>query len=292
LRIESFETEKKYYLLYVDVIRRPTNEYLNLQWSPSRGKYAFLSFLRSGRVHSRRAIESLSEEIVEIPDVSGQIHLMLKCLLDTNNTTAINLGVALGAVPISVNNPISEFPTLDISWDEVRVSCYADTAIQLQLFAQDYEVCKPGDKNTDKGGEPVPPPPPVPPGTPIEDISQPYDEATFDDGLTSPYPGDGLLTEPLPAQREGIIYILRFTFDILDSNLNISSTNNVEYIFFGPLIEYGISNNLPSIGYGGSVGAYCSGYNEDRTVRRASNGFGTIGSTFAANLRNFSVVEA
>lgn len=195
MRLSLNDKGMKYYRLYLDVVRRPKNEFKNLNWEPPRGKYAFVSFLKQGRVLRRFALESLQEEIQFIPDAVGQAQLMLKCLLDTSNQTAVNLGLALGAVPIEVTNPIAEFGELDIGWDEARIVCYADTAVEIALYGQKYDVCEESDERPEPGGPPVPIPPPVPPGTPIEDISEPYDQET-DDGLTVPNPLDDLPDEP------------------------------------------------------------------------------------------------
>lgn len=202
LRLSPEDRGRKYYRLYLDVIRRPKNEFINLNWNPPRGKYAFVSFLKDNRVLSRFALESLNEELQFIADISGQAQLMIKCALDTNNQTAINLGLALGAPPIEVTNPIAEFAELDIGWDEARIVCYAETAIEAALWGMKYDVCEESDERPDPGGPPVIPPPPLPPGEPILDINEPYNENTSDDGNTSPHPLDDTSEPPPPVSNE------------------------------------------------------------------------------------------
>lgn len=197
LRLSPEDKGFKYYRLYLDVVRRPKNEFINLNWNPHRGKYAFVSFMKQDRVLSRFALESLSEELQFIPDVAGQMQLMAKCMVDMQNESFINLGVRLGLPPIQNDNLIKEFLSLDIGWDEARIVCYADTAVELALYGQEYDVCAEPDKRQDPGGEPIPPPPPIPPGTPIEDISEPYDDES-DDENSIPHPLDDLPEPPPP----------------------------------------------------------------------------------------------
>jgi hypothetical protein len=152
-------------------------------------------------------IESLSMEFDKqvwdgINDIAGQTLIALKCAYAGILQTFINLGVGLAGTPggiglmvVPIGNSISEYENLRLSWDEIRVQCYADTAISLRLDSLGYDICDEVD-NKDKPPPPPPPAvPPVPPGTPIE-TDFPYDEDSSDDGNTAPFPGD----EPLPLQ--------------------------------------------------------------------------------------------
>jgi hypothetical protein len=85
-----------------------------------------------------------------------------------------------------VENRIKDFKSLSLGWREVRFACVADTAIQVRIYALDYDVCDEENDDEDELPEPPPPRSRVPAGTPINDISQPYDPTTNDDGNTNP----------------------------------------------------------------------------------------------------------
>lgn len=198
LKVPSDTKKNRYTILYLDVIRRPTNRYANLNWNPPRGKYAFLTFLRNGYVIDTRSMEFDRESYDGIADISGQTLIAVKCAYDGILDTFVNLSVALGAtpggvglVPISKNNNIKDYENLLLGWDEVRVVCYADTALQARLYRTAYDVCNPDFDNQQPPPPPPPPLPPVPPGTPLANLSPPY-EGADDGGNTVPYPSDSV----------------------------------------------------------------------------------------------------
>lgn len=243
LRLSPEDKGFKYYRLYLDVIRRPRNEFKNLNWNPPRGKYAFISFMKQERVLSRFALESLNEELQFIPDVAGQIQLMAKCSIDTHNTSFINLGVSLGAMPIAVNNPLSEFLALDIGWDEARIVCYAETAIEIALWGQEYDVCKESDKRGDLGGEPIAPSPPVPSGTPIEDISEPYDDGD-DDQNTVPNPLDDIPEPPVEPPVLGSYREVTVNYTFVPPFFNGDTVNSTYLVYAPVFIVRNVGNTI------------------------------------------------
>lgn len=159
-----------------------------------------------GTVLKAIPIEFDRQSFIDIPDIAGQVLIALKCVLDANNESIVNLGLSLPRPPISVNNPITGYLNLDLMWDEVRLCCYADTAIQLTLYVSAYDACNPAYALSDSGGEPLEPPTKVPANTPIDDISEPYDAATGDDGNTSP-----LEIDVPPTEVEEGIWLLTWT---------------------------------------------------------------------------------
>lgn len=186
LKIAPEETGKRYYLVRVDLLRDTITPYRNFNWNPPRGKYAYMTFLRNSRVIDSRALEFPNTEIQLIPDICGQALIALKCHFDGVNQSFINLGTALGAIYISQANPIKDYLNLDLGWDEIRFCCYADIAIQVSLYASDYDTCNPEYALADRGGEPPEIPDVLPPNSPVDDISAPYDLSTSDDGNTAP----------------------------------------------------------------------------------------------------------
>lgn len=201
LRVPTDKKKLRHYILYSDVIRLPKNAYINKNWNPDKGKYAFITMVRNEYVIAEIPIEYKRQSIDGIADIAGQTLIAVKCAYEGTLITLSNLGLSLGAPPLSYQDLIKDYENLNLAWDEIRVSCYADTALQLRLYRRNYDTC-----NADKDKQPPPPPPPpplppVPPGTPIADISPPYDRDDSDDGNSIPFEGDDVPPPP-PAQPE------------------------------------------------------------------------------------------
>ena len=184
----------RYLNLYADVLRDPVNPYLNLNYNPPRSRYATLTFLRDGYVQFEHALEYQRQAWDFIADYTSQTLIALKCAYSGILESFANLGIALGATPVSIIDTIKDYEYLVLLFDEIRVVCYADTAIQLRLYTTANDTCDP-----DKDLPRKPPAPPAPsekvePGTPIPDISLPYEEGSNpsigDDGNTYPAPVD------------------------------------------------------------------------------------------------------
>jgi hypothetical protein len=190
LRIPPDKKKNRMAILYLDVIREPFNKYLNKNWNPSKGRYAFLTYLRNGYVIGTADMEFDRQSYEVVSDISGQTMLAVKCAFNATIASIADLATALGVNVSIAPSPIKDFENLNLLWDEVRIKCYADTAIQARLMRLEYDKCNPDD---DKQRRPPPPPPPlprVPPRTPIGSIDPPYEE----DDITDPYEGDE--TEP------------------------------------------------------------------------------------------------
>jgi len=198
LQIPTDVRKNRTYILYSDVVRLPLQQYLNKNWNPPRSRFGVLVFLRNGYVINTQSIEFQRQSYDGINDISGQTLLAVKCAYAGILQTFVNLSLALaqtpgsvGLTPIYVENTIEDYQNLRMSWNEVRLQCYADTAINLRLYALRYDVC---DDDYDADIPPSEPEPlpyePFAPGTPIEGISKPYDEVTSDDGNTVPFGED------------------------------------------------------------------------------------------------------
>ena len=200
LKVPTDVVKNRAYVLFATVVRQPRNKYLNFNWNPARSRYGNMVFLREGYVINTLPIEFSKQVFDGINDISGQTLIAVKCAYEGILQTFVNLGNGLAGTPggiglsvTPITDLIKDYENLRLAWDEVRLQCYADTAISLRLSRLQYDVCNP-DKDKDKPPPPPPPPvPPVPPGEPVE-TDKPYDEDTSDDGNTEPYPGD----EPLP----------------------------------------------------------------------------------------------
>lgn len=191
LRVPSEEKKLRYALLTLDVIRPPSNEYLNFNYAPPRSRYAFLTYMRKGYVIGSGYMEFERQAYDTIADISGQNLIAIKCAYEGILTTLFNLGNALGLPSISYTDLIADYDSLNLQWDEVRIRCYADTAIQARLYKLNYDACNP-DKDDQFAPPPLPPPlPKLPPKTPIGNIDAPYDDDPDNpDETTSPNPID------------------------------------------------------------------------------------------------------
>jgi len=203
LKVPTDVKKNRAYVLFATVIREPRNKYLSFNWNPAKSRYGNLVFLREGYVVDTLPIEFTKQVFDGINDISGQTLIALKCAYVGVLDSLVNLSLAIGGTPggigitpISYVDEIKDYENLRLAWDEVRLQCYADTAISLRLDRLKYDSCSP-DKDKDNPPPPPPPPednPPIPPGTPIVNISDPYDGT--DDGNTVPFEGDEFPTPP------------------------------------------------------------------------------------------------
>jgi len=207
LRVPATEAAYRYYSLLCDVIRQPSRTDRSFRYNPYRQRFGTLVFLRGGYVIAEQPLDYTRRRFDFVLDAAGQALIGLKC----SHSQVLSL-VGGGSPPSSV---IEDFANLNMLWDEVRLTCYLDTAFQLKLRADLYDEC--GQDYREK----APPPPPAPlsevtPGTPISDISPPYD----DDEVTSPYPGDEAPVDPpdpTPSGQRLNVVIQWFINDLADN---------------------------------------------------------------------------
>jgi hypothetical protein len=200
LRVPQQERPIRHYILYLDVIREPSQKYLNLNYNPGRSRFATCVFERNAYVQSISAMEYPKQLFENVNDITGQNLIAIKCAYQGILETFVNLALAIPVIfPTTLENSIKDYESLDLFWDAVKIVCYADTAIQARLFKLEYDRCQ---SDFDKKKRPPPPPPPlppVPPGTAIADISPPYDGDGDD---TDPHPIDDEPPSPYPAGNE------------------------------------------------------------------------------------------
>lgn len=211
LKVPPDKNKIRAYVLFGTVVRKPTQEYNNYTWNPPRSRYASISFLRQGYVLDTFPMEYERQVWDGINDVSGQTLIAVKCAYDGVLESIFKLSALIIASnpvllattePVSITDLIKDYENLRLSWDEMRVQCYADTAIEFKMSALKYDVCN-LEKDRDKPPPPPPPPvPPVPPGQPILDISPPYQPSNEpqlgDNNNTQPHPTDIVPLPPPP----------------------------------------------------------------------------------------------
>lgn len=199
--------------LRTNVLRLPISQFLDNDYNPQKSFFATMTFIREEDVVDTKRIEFINQAWDFYPPYDGQLQIAVKCAYQGILDTFINLGIAAGYPPYVVDNSIEAYTELTSIWDEIRVVCYSSAAVELNLYAEDYDVCNVSVKRPSPPPEkpPTPPPPPLPPtitppetepnnvpyAPPIGDISPPY-EGEDDGGNTVPYTNDENPTPPPP----------------------------------------------------------------------------------------------
>lgn len=181
LRVPPTEAAMRYVSLLLDVIREPSFADYSKRYNPNRQRYATCVFLRKGYVVDEQPLDYAKRRFDYVIDPTGQLLVALKC---ANKQIQGKLGGA--------SSNIASFSNLNLLWDEVRIVCHLDTAVQARLRMDILDDC--GDDYSEKSPPPPPAPlPKVPKGTSIGDISPPYED---DDDVTSKDPLDSYVPPP------------------------------------------------------------------------------------------------
>jgi len=232
---ELADKQYRHYLLYIDVIRKPRNEYLNFSYNPPQSFYANVLFRKDGYVLETRQIKYPAECWSFQPYTSGQTLLAVKCAYDGILQSFANLAVGLGLTVISVTDLIKDYTSIPLQFDEFAVSCYSTGAIRFRLFGIKYDVCDP---EKDKV-QPPPTPPPAEPGViPVDEpiaVSPPYD-GDNDGGDTIPSEGD--TASDYPFGDACVVYVISFTVTITQDNTQQTGTARV----FGEILDVYLQN--------------------------------------------------
>lgn len=182
--------DEKYrdFIIYAQVIRKPTSEFLNLDWFPPKGLYGRIVVRYQEYVMDAFLMEFEQYMYRSTSDISAQNLLAINCAYAGILQSFFNLANCISeCVPIDITNNVELMQSLQLVPDEFIVSCQTNSAMVLQLYALEYTQC--GDESL----QPPPPPPPPPefdqspPGVRIADISPPYDGG---DTVTRPDPLD------------------------------------------------------------------------------------------------------
>lgn len=151
--------------LYLDVVRQPSNLYVNRNWAPDKTLYAQITTMAKDKYVSRQfSMEYESQVFTLYRYQDNQIFLAQVCALEAILVSIVNLSVAIpDTFPINYTNPLEDFTYPAIDFDRCVIKCYADTALNITLVGVPLEQCKETD------GTPQPPPPP---GTEDEEFDQ------------------------------------------------------------------------------------------------------------------------
>lgn len=183
LRIPKDEKYRDF-VIYAQVIRKPTSEFLNLDWFPPKGLYGRITLRYQEYVVDSFLMEFENFAHRLTSDISAQNLIAINCAYAGVLQSIFNLADCISeCVPFNITNNVELMQSLQLTPDEFIVSCQTNSAIALQLYALEYVQC--GDESL----QPPPPPPPPPnfeqrpSGERIADISPPYDDS---DDVTDP----------------------------------------------------------------------------------------------------------
>lgn len=254
-------------LMYVDVIRRPTNQYVNLNYVPQRSQYAEISFMVGNYVVSAVSVQ-FPRQVFEIGIYqSSQNLLSMICMYEGILDSFLELATCISeCIPISKTNLIREHPVYVGNITGARIKCYADTAIRVVYSTNDLQRCNPEDGDV----PPLPPAfppiePPVPPGTPLPEtpyeISPPYPGRPEN---TAPFPGDEAPSTPDPEEDDvDPPFGTECARVTVSTNVYLPNSDGGEDVFptatiyFAPITGYGYQ---PGANPGSRTwGVYCRG---------------------------------
>src|SRR5512147_114060 len=199
LKVPPTALKYRYYTMFVDLLRRPRNQYASLEWNPTRSLYARMTFRRDEYVVFEDTVNYEKQQFTYVNDSSGQTLIAVQCAYQGILQSFVNLVGGLAGTPggigifvTSVENQIEDYKGLALGWDEVLFNCYSNTGLLVRFYGTNYDKCDPEKNDQDDPPPPPPPPPPRDPDEPIDDLSPPYDPDTMDDGNTDPYPDDSI----------------------------------------------------------------------------------------------------
>ena len=180
--------------IYTQVVRPPQNEYLNRKVAPNRGFYGYLNFLKDDYVIKSYEVQYPLQRFDWYNDVTGVIQTMLPCINQEILQSIANLGLALGQIPVSIQNETQTWLIPHFTPDLLQFSFYSSTAMQISVKALKYDDCE--ELPDEPPREPPPPPPPrdrVPRDDPQE-VDERYPEDDGDEYQRFP------LDEPPPPE--------------------------------------------------------------------------------------------
>lgn len=186
LSFPESSTNSRFRYCLVDVVRKPTNEYTNRSYPIPKSRYGNILLLQQDYVLGEIPIEYPNMYISGVADITGQNLIAIKCAYEGILESIANLARALNLTVTSVVDLIKEYESLNLLWDELQFSCFADTLIKVSLYSVDYEACDTDSIRQRRFPRFPRKPDPVPPGTPSY-VDAPLD----DDNFTEPFPGDG-----------------------------------------------------------------------------------------------------
>ena len=190
--LEEFEETRELWL-YLDIIRQPTNKFVNKNYFPERSEYAKILFLYNNYVIREETMRYERQAFKLFDEQPSQNMISMICMYDGILESFLELASCINeCVPISKTNLIKLHPTRLIDIDQILIRCYSSTALQAVVSSSDYVRCQPEDGQK----EPPPPPPQPPEEVPVDEpveVSEPNENSPPEN--TQPFPDD-LVPDP------------------------------------------------------------------------------------------------
>lgn len=160
------------YVLSVEIMRDSASEYINKRHLPYRGYYGNFAISKDGFVTYFADINYPLQRWTLPYDLCNELQRMIPCIDQEIMQSIANLGTALGAIPISIENETSEWLVLDFGPDTIQFSFEPGVGAFVSLWGVPLDVCNelpsapPPPAHPPKPSDPPPPPPPAP-GQPV-----------------------------------------------------------------------------------------------------------------------------
>jgi len=248
--------------LFCSVFREPRQAYWNETINPPRSFFANIVARRKGRVLSAFKCEFKEQQWSWEAEPYLQNMYAVQCAYEGILKSFVNLGMALGAIPISVQDNIRDWKHTILFPDEFLFVCYSSTAIQVTLEAELFQICVyQNEKPPLLPPEPPAPPPPIPPEQPLEPTnplapSPDYNDPPSDPGDYKPYPED-IPPPPPPEVLDCTLWRVVVRYRTSDRPSSSPDETLTALVRGNPGAPYGEGNKIfiPAFGYSGPLGS-------------------------------------
>lgn len=261
----------RHFLLYTNLIREPRVNFGSSKFNPDKSEYAKITWLKDGRVLREDAVNYPYQRFSWSVDPTGYLATAIPCMYRSIIDYLDYLAPFVGASPLVTDptDPIYVEPLQD-TFDEIRIVCRADSALECELYELEYDWQCPEGEPTPK--EPIEPPPSeiIDPGTPIDDLSPPYDYDTNDDGNTQPNGIDAFPPEPPPEPEECSLWEIVYRATLFNAS-TIEQTRQYKYPYNEPVIS-GTADTVVTVQHSGVPTDECSSLAYSGTVFSVSPG--------------------
>lgn len=184
--------------IFVDVTRKPKSDYLSKKTEPNRSFYGYITLQSDDYVLQELSINYPKQRFDFYTDNTGIIQKMLPCINQEILQSLINLGIALGVPPVSIQNETQDWNLVNFAPKLIQFCMFSSSAVRVLVKGLDYDDCEELESDSEQE---EPPPPELPdfldPDEPA-DISEPYQDDTSNN--YDPFPGDAP-PEPEPPER-------------------------------------------------------------------------------------------
>lgn len=251
------QPKDRHFLLYTNLIREPRVNFSNSKYNPDKSEYAKITWLKGGYVLREDVVHFEYQLFQWRVDPTGYLATAIPCMYRSIMDYLDYLAPFVGAPPLVTDptDPIYVEPLLN-NFDEIRIVCRGDAALECELYELEYDWQCPE-------GEPTPKEPPIPPpsernppGTPLEDISPPYDYSTNDDENTSPSDLDEFPPEPPPPPDDCSLWQIVYRSTLFNGQ-QIEQIHQFKYPYSSPVIG-GTANSEATVQHSGAPAQACS----------------------------------